>query len=62
MNIDMTKSDECLQAVMLNEQNSIRWKTLMECDDPKARKSAAELLQDIRRTPDRKLVPTTDNA
>jgi len=60
MNFDMTKCDACLQTVMFNEQNATRWKVLMECDDPQARESAAELMQDIRRVLYQNLAPTTD--
>lgn len=56
------KAEETLETVMFNEQNTGRWRVLMQSDDPKARDAATELLQDIRRVLGQNLTAATNAA
>lgn len=56
------KAEERLETVMFNNQNTLRWKVLMQSDDPKAREAATDLLQDIRRVLGLNLTVVTDAA
>lgn len=56
------KAEERLETVMFNNQNTLRWKVLMQSDDPKARDAATDLLQDIRRVLGLNLTVITDAA
>jgi len=55
-------AEESLETVMFNDQNTLRWKVLMQSDDPKAREAATELLQDIRSVLGLNLTAITDAA
>lgn len=51
-----------LENVMFNDQNTLRWKVLMQSDDLNAREAATDLLQDIRRVLGLNLTAITDDA
>lgn len=55
-------AEESLETVIFNDQNTLRWKVLMQSDDPKAREAATELLQDIRSVLGLNLTAITDAA
>lgn len=55
-------AEESLENVMFNDQNTLRWKVLMQSDDLNAREAATDLLQDIRRVLGLNLTVITDVA
>lgn len=55
-------AEESLETVIFNDQNTLRWKVLMQSDDPNALEAATDLLQDIRRVLGLNLTVITDAA